>query len=112
MYKDKDRQRQASKERMRRYRERAKGVTSQGVTVEGVTPDNVIPEVYITDAIGTKHKIDYEGRCKDFNLLLSWANGNGTAYQQLLGQLAMAYHVIKRVDTNKYLGLTSPQNSQ
>ena len=37
MYKNKDKQREASKERMRRYRARQKGVTEQGVTTEGVT---------------------------------------------------------------------------
>ena len=52
MYKDKDKQREATKERVRRYREKQKGVTktkgvtssptSEGVTSgEGVTPDYV-----------------------------------------------------------------------
>ena len=36
MYKDKEAQKEANKERVRRYRERQKGVTSEGVT-EGVT---------------------------------------------------------------------------
>lgn len=40
MYKDREKQKEASKERMRRYRDRqgvTKGVTTQGVTSEGVT---------------------------------------------------------------------------
>ena len=36
MYKDKEAQREATKERVRRYRDKAKGVTSEG-KVEGVT---------------------------------------------------------------------------
>jgi len=37
MYKDKAKQREAQRERQRRYRRDKKGVTSQGVTVKGVT---------------------------------------------------------------------------
>lgn len=37
MYKDKDKEREAAKERMRRHRAQQKGVTSEGVTSEGVT---------------------------------------------------------------------------
>ena len=37
MYKDKEKQQEAQRERTRRYRERQKGVTEQGVTSEGVT---------------------------------------------------------------------------
>ena len=36
-YKSPEQETQASKERMRRYREKQKGVTEQGVTTEGVT---------------------------------------------------------------------------
>ena len=37
MYKDKEVEREATRERMRRYRGRQKGVTRQGVTTKGVT---------------------------------------------------------------------------
>ena len=37
MYKDKEKAKAAGRERVRRYRERQKGVTSGGVTPEGVT---------------------------------------------------------------------------
>ena len=37
MYKDKEKQKEAAKERIRRYRERQKGVTLEGVTEQGVT---------------------------------------------------------------------------
>lgn len=36
-YKDKDKQREAQRERTRRYRAKQKGVTSKGVTGKGVT---------------------------------------------------------------------------
>lgn len=39
MYKDKDKQKQASKARQRRYRAKQKGVTSEGVTIKGVTSE-------------------------------------------------------------------------
>ena len=39
-YKDKDKAREASRERIRRYRDKAKGVTTEGVTSEGVTYHN------------------------------------------------------------------------
>ena len=38
MYKDKEKQREAARERIRRYRDKQKGVTSEGVTNQGVTP--------------------------------------------------------------------------
>jgi len=37
MYKDKVKQREATLERVRRYREKQKGVTTEGVTEKGVT---------------------------------------------------------------------------
>ena len=37
MYKEKEAEREATRERVRRYRGRRKGVTSEGVTMEGVT---------------------------------------------------------------------------
>ena len=45
MYKDKNKQREADKERARRYRAKQKGVTIEGVTAKGVTdvpPDEVL----------------------------------------------------------------------
>ena len=47
MYKDKDKQKEASRERSRRYREAQKGVTQdmgKGVTPEGVTAQGVTEE--------------------------------------------------------------------
>ena len=38
MYKDKESQREADRERQRRYRASRKGVTSEGVTTDNVTP--------------------------------------------------------------------------
>lgn len=40
-YKDKDKQREAGKKRVRRYRDKQKGVTSEGVT-QGVTSDGSV----------------------------------------------------------------------
>jgi len=37
MYKDKEKQKEATAERVRRYRNKQKGVTSEGVTQQGVT---------------------------------------------------------------------------
>lgn len=65
---DEDRQREASKERMRRYRERNKGVTSEGVTEQSVTK-----------ALSGKELLD------------SWALSKGTEYQHRLGVLAQHY---------------------
>ena len=42
MYKDKAKEKAATTERVRRYREKQKGVTIEGVTPQGVT-ENVIP---------------------------------------------------------------------
>ena len=73
MYKDKDKQREASKERMRRYRERKQGVTTEGVTSQGVTTAS--PPQTLTDV----------------ELLNSWARGEGTQYQQALVALGQLY---------------------
>lgn len=73
------------------YRNRTKAITVTLVTDKPTVTDPC--EAYLTDATGQQHKIDYEGRRRDLDLLLSWANGNGTAYQQQLGQLAIAYAI-------------------
>lgn len=39
MYKDEDKRKEAGKERSRRYRNKAKGVTNQGVTEKALPPD-------------------------------------------------------------------------
>lgn len=57
--------------------------------------DKVSVPVYLTDAVGCRHKIDYEGRRKDFDLLESWADGNGTEWQCLMGTLARHYRLTK-----------------
>jgi hypothetical protein len=113
MYKDKEKQKQSQRERTRRYRDKTKGVTSEGVTDGCVTP-KVLAQINqacgdypnsIIDACGTAHPIDYEGRRKSYNLLRSWAEGKGTQAQQVLGQLAMTYNVLKGIDINHYLGV-------
>lgn len=43
-YKDAERQKQASKEAMKRHRERKQGITSEGITPQGTTSDIVIPD--------------------------------------------------------------------
>ena len=48
-----------------------------------------------------QHPIDYEGRRKDYELLKSWDEGKGTAYQQQLGSTGRMYGVI-----NGYLSKT------
>ncbi len=45
MYKDKEKQKESSKERVRRYRQKQKGVTSEGVTKEGVTYSSGLEEL-------------------------------------------------------------------
>ena len=40
MYKDKDKQREANKERQRRYKAKQKALLNQGVTQQGVTADD------------------------------------------------------------------------
>lgn len=49
----------------------------------------------LTDATGKVHKIDYESRRQVQTLLESWVEGKGTAEQQMLGELAISYSIIK-----------------
>ena len=42
MYKDKAKQREAGKERVRRYRDKQKGVTNEDTMALGVTPDIIL----------------------------------------------------------------------
>ena len=47
MYKDKEKQREATKDRVRRYRDKQKGVTSDEIcNTQGVTPDITLDEAY------------------------------------------------------------------
>ena len=102
MYKDKDKQRVAAREAMRR--KRAKGIT-KGITGQGITSGPiVIPARYITDATGARHKVDYEGRRKSYAVLKAWAEGKGTAWQQALGKLGLHYNMLKGINVQQYLG--------
>ena len=65
------------------------------------------PRRTVKDCTGAEHPIDYEGRRKNYALLKSWAEGKGTAMQQIMGRLAMTYNVIKGLDVNHYLGLAA-----
>ncbi len=49
MYMDKEKQREAGKERIRRYRDKQKGVTSEGVTGQGVTLTKADSNVDVSD---------------------------------------------------------------
>lgn len=97
-YKDADRQREASKERMRRYRER-KGVTEQGVTpIPDVTPFDLstIP------APGTLTTMEIAAYVRNLSagqaqaILNGWADGNGTPYQKDLALTGRAYGQLYR----------------
>ncbi len=81
-YKDKDKQREAQRERTRRYRAKQKGVTSEGVTPEGAT-GLVIP----TTIEQVKALTPDQAKA----ILNSWAEGKGTEYQRRLGLLAQCY---------------------
>ena len=70
-YSDKNRQREANRLASKRRRDKQKGMT-QGMTHEGMTQGKVIPQT-ITDAAGKEHLIDFEGRCRDKELLDKWA---------------------------------------
>lgn len=93
-YKDADRQREASKERMRRYRER-KGVTEQGVTpVSDVTPFDLstipAPGTLTTMKIAAYVCNLSAGQAQA--ILNGWADGgNGTPYQRDLALLGRKY---------------------
>ena len=58
----------------------------------------------IIDAVGKAHAIDYEGRRRNYAILLAWSQGEGSTAQQVLGRLALSYN--GRIDMNSYLGLT------
>jgi len=50
MYKDDEKRKEAQRERIRRYRDKQKGVTSEGVTPdkpEGVTLEETVPTSYV-----------------------------------------------------------------
>ena len=84
-YKDKDKQREAQREWVRQKRMKAQGSTQ------------------IVDVCGKAHPIDFEGRRRDYDLLESWANGNGSEYQRRLGMLARTYRPLDFIVTS-YLG--------
>jgi len=69
--------------------------------------EEVSVPAYLTDAVGGRHKIDYEGRRKDYELLKGWAGGEGTSQQQAIGALARKYSVI-----NGYLDKHYKQTAQ
>ncbi len=79
-YKDKDKQREASKEAMRRYRER------QGITQQGITPASLVMPV-----ITTIEDIKALTYAQAKAILDSWLNGHGTEYQYRLAKLGQAY---------------------
>ncbi len=85
MYKDPDKQREAQREWVRQKRAKAQGSTQ------------------IIDVCNKAHSIDFEGRRKDYDLLESWANGNGSEYQRRLGMLARVYRPLDFIVTS-YLG--------
>jgi len=63
MYKDKEKEREAARERMKRYRQKGvtKGVTSEGVTGQGVTYPDIIDK--LTDSFW---RPKLEGVCNAF----------------------------------------------
>jgi len=65
----------------------------------------------ITDAVGKVHKIDFAGRRKNKAILESWARGEGTGGQQVLGDLAAHYDVIRGIDRDSFLGKASSINN-
>ena len=85
MYKDKAKQREVQRNWVRQKRAEVQGST------------------HIIDACDKEHPINFEGRRKDYELLESWANGNGTEYQRRLGVLARAYRPLDFIMTS-YLG--------
>jgi hypothetical protein len=67
MYKDKQKQREANKERQRRYRESKKGVISEGVTEQGVTLIEealVVPDGQIPSAV-VRPQVERDGKLAD-----------------------------------------------
>lgn len=74
-YKDKDRQREVNRERQRRYKARQKALPEQGVT-QGVTGFEKVAALY---------------NIPNYELLESWAEGQGTEPQRRYGVLARHY---------------------
>ncbi len=96
MYKDIDKQKEAQRERTRRYRDKQKGVTSEGVTVkalhEQILTELANPAEHISQALArAKQQTDEQ-------LLDDWQAGRGTAYQQRLATLSQQYSVLKGID--------------
>lgn len=56
----------------------------------------------ITDACGNEHPIDSEGRRNNYDLLESWADGQGTEQRRRYGGLARCYRD-KDFDLDRYL---------
>lgn len=75
-YKDKEKQRQAVREAVKRHR--------QGITGEGITQEDVIPSRLTIEQV----KALTPGQCKA--ILSAWLT-NGTAYQRNLALLAGHY---------------------
>jgi hypothetical protein len=76
MYKDKDKQKEANKERVRRYRALQKGVTSDEALQEGVTPKDLpmakcVPSIEVRPTRHWNQDVDlpgdegYRGCCFD-----------------------------------------------
>ena len=88
MYKDELKAKEASRARMRRYRER-QGVTEQGVTVlPDVTPTS---GVWFVDGTGVRRGVGFSGRRAAWDLLEGWSRGEGDSWQYKLGRLAQVY---------------------
>lgn len=96
-YSDKDKEREATRERVRRYRESQKGVTSEGVTEQGVTPPRMVlgqdlkPKVYDpkTDGVDGWHKNTWCVEGKPYILRHLFANGY--AYSYVPGEAEFSY---------------------
>lgn len=71
---------------------KAQSRTDESRTSKPGQPKSDRPK-YIKDACGTEHLIDYEGRARTRDILESWADGEGTTYQQNIGKLARHYEV-------------------
>lgn len=59
MYKDKDKQREAGKERVRRYRDKHKGVTSEGVTDKALPDGTMSIETLTMMDVGCGNKLTH-----------------------------------------------------
>lgn len=77
-YKDPDKQRQASKQAMRRHRAK-QGITSEGITQRGITSGNVIPEQGTLTPEGIKPQVpaNYgQPNCECMHCKANRARGN------------------------------------